>query len=233
MADDSQMDAGANGEANQAAGPLQGIHPGYLGGDPELWAMYTRRTAPRRGERLTALTACWVGTVLVNFVIAVILGSQVIAIAAAPPSRDQVDDAARQEPVQGVNDLDRALQAKFRDIGVVLEYLLDAVNRQPPPELPAQHFFGQVVTPSDGSTRATGRVADAEEFVDIALRPAVGVVKVPSANLRTGPGKEYPVIMEVSKGMRLVIDEYRDGWYLVTAPTGEKLWTFNSVIAVR
>lgn len=130
----------------------------------------------------------------------------------------------------------QALQAKFSNISAILSYLVTAAKTEPNSR-PDYATQPQQVAPGYPGQSASTKTLESESLnlqrhllPNFGLKPAVGIITVPAANLRTGPGREYPVVMRVSQGMRLVIEEYRDGWYSVTAPTGERVWVAGEVL---
>jgi hypothetical protein len=134
----------------------------------------------------------------------------------------------------------QALQEKFTNIGSVLSFLLKTAKA--PTERSRPEYIEAVQRDSDRFPAQRDAMADTNpardadtnnRFSEFGLKRAVGVITVPSANLRAGAGKQYPVIMTVAQGMRFVIDGYQDGWYSVTAPTGETLWISTEVLSLR
>ena len=73
---------------------------------------------------------------------------------------------------------------------------------------------------------------DSHEVISEQLtNPAMPVVTVSviKANLRTGPGKEYPTLMAVTGGTRLVLLSNQKGWQKILAPSGEEAWIHGSL----
>lgn len=95
------------------------------------------------------------------------------------------------------------LEDRFSKIGAVLDYL---VSQRPAPMTPMDQDESDTLNESD-----------------------VATVIVDKANLRSGPGKEYPAIMAISKGTRLLVEEQQKDWFRVVAPTGESLWVAREV----
>ena len=54
-------------------------------------------------------------------------------------------------------------------------------------------------------------------------------ITVPKANLRIGPGKSYSALMAVAEGTELLVEEDREGWLRVIAPSGEAAWVSKAV----
>jgi len=66
---------------------------------------------------------------------------------------------------------------------------------------------------------------------------AVVTVKVPSANLRSGPGTGYSVIETASMGQQFNViaqnGNANDRWYLVTGDNGENAWVASQVVDIN
>jgi hypothetical protein len=67
-------------------------------------------------------------------------------------------------------------------------------------------------------------------IVDRVPYPGVGEsvsVTVPLLNVRSGPGKNHPVIHQVHQGDRLLIQGHAPGWFYVKLPWGEFGWVMT------
>ncbi len=53
------------------------------------------------------------------------------------------------------------------------------------------------------------------------------------ANLRAGPGPNYPVITFVKGGTPLILESRQEEWYLVTAPTGQKGYVYGKLLQLK
>ena len=57
------------------------------------------------------------------------------------------------------------------------------------------------------------------------------VVRAALLNVRSGPGKNYPVTHQVRQGSRLVIKGSSTGWFYVMLPSGEYGWVMQEFTA--
>ncbi len=57
------------------------------------------------------------------------------------------------------------------------------------------------------------------------------IVTSEKANLRSGPSLESEIVMAVSKGMELVVEEIDGDWSKVFAPNGLSVWISSSVVS--
>lgn len=58
----------------------------------------------------------------------------------------------------------------------------------------------------------------------------VVTVSVPKANLRLGPGTEHGILMALSEGVRLLVEQSEGSWLRVIAPSGERAWVSQTVV---
>jgi Bacterial PH domain len=55
-------------------------------------------------------------------------------------------------------------------------------------------------------------------------RIVVAVVSAPKLNLRTGPGLNFPPLLQVKRGTSLIVESQSDNWIKVVTPTGAYAW---------
>lgn len=80
------------------------------------------------------------------------------------------------------------------------------------------------------SVAASGQVAESDVLVDEgAPEPAVNIMQLlvidPYAELRTGPGRGYPIFYAVEQGESIELIARRPGWFEVRAQAGQTGWT--------
>jgi uncharacterized protein YgiM (DUF1202 family) len=51
------------------------------------------------------------------------------------------------------------------------------------------------------------------------------------ANLRTGPGRDSSILMEVPHGAKLAVETRQGNWYQVISPTGVRAWVAASTVS--
>ena len=71
------------------------------------------------------------------------------------------------------------------------------------------------------------------ESVTHIYRERVAKVVAPRANLRQGPGENYPSVMTVSEGSKLVVIEDSDKWLKVASPNGQPLWLLKEISIIQ
>lgn len=75
---------------------------------------------------------------------------------------------------------------------------------------------------------------DFEGYEGWAYKPLLGnkqtvVTKVNKANIRKGPGTEYPILFTAGKGVPFLVLESKKSWYKVSHSDGDMGWVFKTL----
>jgi len=105
------------------------------------------------------------------------------------------------------------MEDRFSKVSVVLKFLLDSAK-------PAQQ---------GGAFRAQPNVSPSRtETLDV----PVATVLAQRLNLRIGPGENNAPLMTVSKGTRLVVEDYASDWARIIAPNGVRAFALKSELEI-
>lgn len=75
--------------------------------------------------------------------------------------------------------------------------------------------------------------AKKEEEKTSGFSEILGTTTVSRANLRTGPGAKYPVLLTLSDVTELIADIELNDWYKVRTPDGRFAWISGEIFKVR
>ncbi len=124
----------------------------------------------------------------------------------------------------------RSAGITFSLLLLVLLYGCDAVvGALPPGPTPFPTFARLPSVTPEPLVPSPRPVSD--PFPTATPRPLMGTVIV-GANVRTGPGTNFTVIITIAAGNRVILRGQSEGWYQVVTPDGIEGWMSGDVLSV-